>query len=141
MRRRILRPFACLPLAAACAVLLTAQDASAASIATWEKMAQCEASGNWAANTGNGYYGGLQFAASTWTGFGGTAYAPRAEEAERAEEISRRAAKRQRSPRQHGREDQKRPSAGRLFARVQRTGVRWSACSAGRLPVGRDPES
>ncbi|MEV6977393.1 transglycosylase family protein [Kitasatospora sp. NPDC093806] len=87
MRRRILRSLACLPLAAACATLFTAQEASAASIATWDKMAQCEASGNWAANTGNGYYGGLQFAASTWTGFGGTAYAPRADLATRYQQI------------------------------------------------------
>lgn len=40
--------------------------------ATWDRLAQCEAGGNWATNTGNGYYGGLQFSASTWRGVGGT---------------------------------------------------------------------
>jgi hypothetical protein len=40
--------------------------------ATWDRLARCEASGNWAANTGNGYYGGLQFSASTWRSVGGT---------------------------------------------------------------------
>jgi Transglycosylase-like domain len=45
----------------------------------WVKIAGREASGNWAANTGNGYYGGLQFLQSTWDGFGGTAFAPRAD--------------------------------------------------------------
>ncbi|WP_344338933.1 transglycosylase family protein [Kitasatospora putterlickiae] len=70
-----------------CTALLTAQDASAASIETWEKMAQCEASGNWAANTGNGHYGGLQFAASTWVGFGGTVYASRADLATKYQQI------------------------------------------------------
>jgi hypothetical protein len=40
--------------------------------ATWDRLAQCEASGNWHINTGNGYYGGLQFSASTWRSVGGT---------------------------------------------------------------------
>ncbi|MGZ4534000.1 MAG: transglycosylase family protein [Nocardioidaceae bacterium] len=38
----------------------------------WDKIAQCESGGNWAANTGNGYYGGLQFDLSTWHSYGGT---------------------------------------------------------------------
>jgi Transglycosylase-like domain len=38
----------------------------------WDDLAMCEASGNWSINTGNGYYGGLQFALQTWRGFGGT---------------------------------------------------------------------
>jgi len=37
----------------------------------WKALAACEASGNWHANTGNGYYGGLQFSLSTWRSFGG----------------------------------------------------------------------
>jgi Transglycosylase-like domain len=40
--------------------------------ATWDALADCESGGNWAANTGNGYYGGLQFSASTWQAVGGT---------------------------------------------------------------------
>jgi hypothetical protein len=42
--------------------------------ATWDRLAQCEASGNWSANTGNGYYGGLQFSLTTWQSYGGTGY-------------------------------------------------------------------
>jgi hypothetical protein len=42
--------------------------------ATWDALAECEASGNWAANTGNGYYGGLQFSLSSWQGVGGVGY-------------------------------------------------------------------
>ena len=38
----------------------------------WDRIAQCESGGNWATNTGNGYYGGLQFSLSTWRGYGGT---------------------------------------------------------------------
>ena len=38
----------------------------------WDSLAQCESGGNWAINTGNGYYGGLQFSASTWHSVGGT---------------------------------------------------------------------
>jgi uncharacterized protein YabE (DUF348 family) len=38
----------------------------------WDQLAQCESGGNWAINTGNGYYGGLQFSLSTWQAYGGT---------------------------------------------------------------------
>jgi resuscitation-promoting factor RpfA len=61
--------------------------ASAASTTTWDKVADCESSGNWAINTGNGYYGGLQFTQSTWAAYGGTSYAPRADLASRAQQI------------------------------------------------------
>ncbi|MGO1977046.1 transglycosylase family protein [Brachybacterium tyrofermentans] len=54
----------------------------------WDKVAQCESSGNWSINTGNGYYGGLQFSASTWKYFGGTAYAASADKATKAEQIA-----------------------------------------------------
>ena len=40
----------------------------------WDRLAQCESGGNWAINTGNGYYGGLQFSLSSWRGVGGTGY-------------------------------------------------------------------
>ncbi|MGH9112431.1 MAG: transglycosylase family protein [Acidimicrobiales bacterium] len=42
--------------------------------ATWDALAQCEAGGNWSINTGNGYYGGLQFSLGSWQGVGGTGY-------------------------------------------------------------------
>ena len=38
----------------------------------WDRIAECESGGNWAANTGNGYYGGLQFSLSTWRAYGGS---------------------------------------------------------------------
>ena len=40
----------------------------------WDELADCESGGNWASNTGNGYYGGLQFNLSTWQSYGGTGY-------------------------------------------------------------------
>ncbi|HET6698047.1 MAG TPA: transglycosylase family protein [Nocardioidaceae bacterium] len=40
----------------------------------WDQLAQCESGGNWAINTGNGYYGGLQFNLSTWHAYGGSGY-------------------------------------------------------------------
>jgi len=52
-----------------------AQEASAkptTADSVWDKLAQCESSGNWSINTGNGYYGGLQFTMDTWTAYGGT---------------------------------------------------------------------
>ncbi|MGW4838724.1 transglycosylase family protein [Streptomyces globisporus] len=68
--------------------LITAASAGAASGEVWEKVAACESSGNWAVNTGNGYYGGLQFSGSTWAAFGGTQYAPRADLATREQQIA-----------------------------------------------------
>ncbi|MGY1603266.1 transglycosylase family protein [Geodermatophilus sp. SYSU D00815] len=64
--------------------------AAPASAAThdWSGVAQCESGGNWHINTGNGYYGGLQFAQATWEGYGGGQYAPRADLATPAEQIA-----------------------------------------------------
>jgi hypothetical protein len=53
----------------------------------WDRLAQCESSGNWAINTGNGFYGGLQFLQATWDGFGGGSFAPRADLASREQQI------------------------------------------------------
>lgn len=72
---------------AAVAGVASATSAQAASDATWDAVAQCESGGDWNINTGNGYYGGLQFVQSTWEGFGGTDYAPRADLASRAQQI------------------------------------------------------
>jgi hypothetical protein len=43
-----------------------------ASGSVWDKIAACESGGNWSINTGNGFYGGLQFTLSTWRGYGGS---------------------------------------------------------------------
>ncbi|MFB6894213.1 transglycosylase family protein [Kitasatospora sp. NPDC056327] len=67
---------------------LTTGTASAATVATWDKVAQCESGGNWSINTGNGFYGGLQFTGSTWAGFGGTAFAARADLATKDQQIA-----------------------------------------------------
>ncbi|RAJ30578.1 LysM domain-containing protein [Kitasatospora sp. SolWspMP-SS2h] len=75
-------------LAAPVAGLVTANTASAADVSTWDKVAQCESTGNWSINTGNGFYGGLQFTSSTWAAFGGTAYAPQANQASKAQQIA-----------------------------------------------------
>ncbi|TQM64190.1 resuscitation-promoting factor [Humibacillus xanthopallidus] len=56
--------------------------------AMWDSIAQCESGGNWSINTGNGYYGGLQFLTSTWLSNGGGDFAPRADLASRAEQIT-----------------------------------------------------
>ncbi|MCU7825685.1 transglycosylase family protein [Kitasatospora sp. DSM 101779] len=67
---------------------LAAGTASAASVSTWDKVAQCESSGDWHINTGNGFYGGLQFTNSTWTSFGGGSYASRADLATKDQQIA-----------------------------------------------------
>ncbi|MFB6613818.1 transglycosylase family protein [Streptomyces sp. NPDC056367] len=65
-----------------------AGSAHAASVDTWNKVAACESTNNWHINTGNGYYGGLQFSQSTWRAFGGTAYAARADLATKEQQIA-----------------------------------------------------
>lgn len=54
----------------------------------WDRIAVCESSSNWHANTGNGYYGGLQFNNPTWLSNGGGQYAPRADLATREQQIA-----------------------------------------------------
>jgi resuscitation-promoting factor RpfB len=54
----------------------------------WDAISRCEAGGNWAINSGNGYYGGVQFDQSTWERNGGTRFAPRADLATREEQIA-----------------------------------------------------
>ncbi|MGH3470892.1 MAG: transglycosylase family protein [Nocardioidaceae bacterium] len=62
--------------------------ASAATTHTWDRLAGCESGGNWHINTGNGYYGGVQFDASTWLAYGGGTYAPRADLATKSQQIA-----------------------------------------------------
>jgi uncharacterized protein YabE (DUF348 family) len=61
---------------------------SAPNSAMWDRIAQCESGGNWSINTGNGYYGGLQFDSGTWLANGGGQYASRADLATRLEQIA-----------------------------------------------------
>ncbi|MFJ9192437.1 transglycosylase family protein [Streptomyces globisporus] len=74
--------------AAVAVPLMGATNASAASVATWDAVAQCESGGNWSINTGNGYYGGLQFSQSSWAAAGGTQYASRADLASKDQQIA-----------------------------------------------------
>lgn len=68
--------------------IASAQGASAATTSSvWDAVAQCESGGNWSINTGNGFYGGLQFTTQTWNGFGGGKYAPNAHQATKAQQI------------------------------------------------------
>ncbi len=61
---------------------------STGNAAMWDRIAQCESGGNWAINTGNGYYGGLQFDSGTWLANGGGKYAARADLASRLQQIA-----------------------------------------------------
>lgn len=54
----------------------------------WSALAKCESGGNWSINTGNGYYGGLQFSASSWRAVGGTKYAPLPHQATPQEQVA-----------------------------------------------------
>ncbi|MGW2818145.1 transglycosylase family protein [Streptomyces sp. NPDC001415] len=74
--------------AAPLTLLSVTGPASAADSGVWDRIAQCESGGNWHINTGNGYYGGLQFAAGTWRAHGGGAYASTADKASKAQQIA-----------------------------------------------------
>ncbi|MDQ0752965.1 murein DD-endopeptidase MepM/ murein hydrolase activator NlpD [Streptomyces africanus] len=65
-----------------------AGTAQAADVDTWNKVAACESSNDWNINTGNGFYGGLQFTQSTWEAYGGRAYAARADLASKHQQIA-----------------------------------------------------
>jgi len=54
----------------------------------WDRLAACESGGNWHINTGNGYYGGLQFSLGTWLAYGGGSYAGRPDLASREQQIA-----------------------------------------------------
>lgn len=83
--KRVVGVFAALALA----VGISAGAAAPAHGATvWDKVAQCESGGNWKINTGNGYYGGLQFLGSSWRAYGGRKYASQAHRATKGEQIA-----------------------------------------------------
>ncbi len=54
----------------------------------WNRLARCESTDNWAIDTGNGYYGGLQFDARTWRAYGGEKYASLPHRATREQQIA-----------------------------------------------------
>ena len=93
--------------------LLGATSASAASVSTWDAVAQCESGGNWSINTGNGYYGGLQFSQSSWEAAGGLKYAARADLATKDQQIA----------------------VAEVLLSMQGPGA-WSCASAGGLTAG-----
>ncbi|MEW2255635.1 transglycosylase family protein [Streptomyces sp. NPDC047869] len=68
--------------------LLGAASANAADGTTWDKVAECESGGSWSADTGNGYYGGLQISQDDWNAYGGTKYAATADLASRSQQIA-----------------------------------------------------
>ena len=86
-RRRRARRAAWSALLVAVGVLLPVRPAEAASVADWDALAQCESTGRWNINTGNGYYGGLQFSSGTWQAYGGGRFASRADLASRVQQI------------------------------------------------------
>jgi hypothetical protein len=73
---------------AAAEAFLAGQGAAPQPHGIWDDLADCESGGDWAINTGNGYYGGLQFSTSTWLAHGGGDFAARADLASRDEQIA-----------------------------------------------------
>ena len=73
---------------AAIAIPLAMAGSASADSVNWTAIANCESSGNWAADTGNGFYGGLQFTQSTWDAYGGQQYASSANLASESDQIT-----------------------------------------------------
>ena len=88
MRRRALLGATGVSTVAVALTVGSGSRASAATVPVWDKVAECESSGNWAINTGNGYSGGLQFSPATWAAYGGTAFAPSADRATKTQQIT-----------------------------------------------------
>ena len=89
LSRTVGRLAACgVALAVAAVPLVAVAPAEAATDRTWNRLAECESGGNWHINTGNGYYGGLQFDSRTWLGAGGADFAQRADLASREQQIT-----------------------------------------------------
>ncbi|AQS70348.1 transglycosylase family protein [Streptomyces pactum] len=88
LRNRTTAVLAGAALLAPLGLLAATGGAAAADRGVWDRIAQCESGGDWHINTGNGYYGGLQFAAATWRAYGGTAYAPTADKATKSQQIA-----------------------------------------------------
>ena len=72
MRRRITRTLGMTVVTGALVALPVGIGAGTAAANDWDSVAACESGGNWGTNTGNGYYGGLQFSQSTWSANGGS---------------------------------------------------------------------
>lgn len=89
MARRTTRMLARFGVAATAvaAPMALATPAQAATDAEWNRVAECESNQRWHIETGNGYYGGLQFSDQTWDGFGGEEYAAEADDATREQQI------------------------------------------------------
>ena len=81
IRRNVTRAAATLAIGGAAAATMAA-PANAAPLSAWESLAQCESGGNWSINTGNSFYGGLQFTQSSWTAAGGAGSPQTASKAE-----------------------------------------------------------
>ncbi|MEU2628375.1 transglycosylase family protein [Kitasatospora sp. NPDC007106] len=87
-RKKSVRALTATALLALTAPLALGGHASAASVSTWDRVAQCESGGNWSIVSANGlYYGGLQFSQSTWLGYGGSQYAQYANRATKQQQI------------------------------------------------------
>ncbi len=67
---------------------LASSPAAEAAPGVWDKVASCESGGDWSVNTGNGYYGGLQFSASSWRAAGGAKFASMPHQASKSEQIA-----------------------------------------------------
>ena len=88
LRRGLTRTAVTLAGGAVVATGMLATGTAANAAGGWDEVAQCEASGDWSINTGNGYYGGLQFSQSSWVAAGGLQYAERADLASKSQQIA-----------------------------------------------------
>jgi len=87
MRMRTMLSSALAAVAVAAPVVAVQAPADAATLSTWNRLAQCESGGRWHINTGNGYYGGLQISPGTWRAYGGRKFAALPHRASKSQQI------------------------------------------------------
>ena len=87
MRMRTMLSAAVLSAATVVPAVAIASPSHAVRTHTWERLAQCESSGRWHVNTGNGYYGGLQISRGTWGAYGGHRFAALPNHASKRQQI------------------------------------------------------
>ncbi|ATG51431.1 transglycosylase [Brachybacterium vulturis] len=88
LRRGLTRTAVALAGGAVVATGMLATGGAANAATGWDEVAACESGGNWSINTGNGFYGGLQFTQSSWEAAGGLQYAERADLASKSQQIA-----------------------------------------------------
>lgn len=127
--------------AALLGLLAAAGNSAAADGGVWDRIAQCESGGNWHINTGNGYYGGLQFSAGTWRAYGSAPAASSETKAAPSKPAKTPARSESHTNRGASRGDHTVRSGDTLTKVAARHGTTWQKVyAANKAVIGADPD-